>query len=757
MNRKGKNMKCRFKRKVFRNNDTGYCVFIYHTEEEGVPQGAKNKQYNDSGTDFSAIGYHLPDTDSIEIDIKGRWVTNPKYGLQLEVESYQEVVPATAKGMEGYLASGMIKGIGPRMAEKIVQKFGKRTFEVLDKEPERLLQIPGITENKLSAIIASYQSTHAVRDLAAYLAPYKITQKKIQKIYEQFGSDSLETVKNSPFSLCEISGFGFLTVDEIARATGCRLDDPLRMEGCIRYCMDLEMKNGHLYLEREELKKNVYEQLNKNCQGEVASARDITTAIYRMVTSRKLVAEDTVLYDSGCFLNEVRAADAIAEMLVQEDDAIQVDLLIEKAQKELGMQLSTKQAQGVKMAFSHKLSIITGGPGTGKTTVEKVLLYVHKQLNGGEVLLMAPTGRASRRMAESTGHMDACTMHSGLGLLGDDTEDYEAAIEPLDAEFILDDEFSMVDMRLGAEFFTRIKKGTRVVLIGDVNQLPSVGPGNVFRELILCGIVPVTVLDMVFRQGENSRIAANAEKMQENNTKLEYGDDFMLFEADGDKEAAEVVRRLYLETVAKKGVENVQILTPYRKRGEVSVNELNEYIRNKVNPLKPGEPEIRASGTVFHLGDKIIQNKNKDQISNGDTGFIENIYRNQDEEERASLSFSDERRVDYGIDEMDMVEHAYATTVHKSQGCEYPVIILPWIPMFYKMLRRNILYTAITRAKEQVLIVGSRKAIYMAIHNTDSDKRNTKLGERVVKRYYELVDKRKIEIPEVYEQAVINF
>lgn len=279
-----------------------------------------------------------------------------------------------------------------------------------------------------------------------------------------------------------------------------------------------------------------------------------------------------------------------------------------------------------------------------------------------------------------------------------------------------------------------------------MNQLPSVGPGNVFRELVMCGVIPVTVLDMVFRQAENSRIAVNAHRMQENNAALDYGTGFELIHADSAEEAADKVEELYRAEIAEHGVDNVQVLTPFRKRGDASVDALNARLWDIVNPKQEGKQEMKSGRRTFREGDRIIHNKNKNQISNGDVGYVTDMYQDEEGTELARLQFSEGRSVEYTGDELDMVEHAYATTVHKSQGSEYPVVILPWLPMFYKMLRRNILYTAVTRAKEKVVIVGNKKAIYMAIHNTESDNRNTRLGERVVREYNQLVSEKKIAV-----------
>lgn len=726
-------MRSRFVKPIFQNKENGYCIFLYHTLDESVPSSAKNKYYKGNGCQFTAVGNNLPESDSVEVELHGSWIKN-SYGTQYQVTNFEEILPQTEEGILGYLSSGMIKGIGPKTAKMIVAKYGTRTFEILDKYPDSLLSIKGITERKLETIMLSYHGSHAMRDLAAYLTPFNVTPKKIQKIYEKFGETAIDTVKTEPFRLCEINGFGFLTVDAIAKANQCKLNDPMRIEGCINYCTELDMQEGHLFHDKQLFQKRVYEQLNHGYNSEVVTEMEVYQVLYKMVRERDFYYEDGALYPAKLYGYECGASRVLVDLLLEKSEPVSnIDELIEEAQSVLGIQLSKKQIEGVKKAFTYLVSIITGGPGTGKTTVQRVLLYIYEKLGGKNVLLTAPTGRASRRMAESTGRTDAVTMHSSMGLNND--EECESTGEMFEADFIIGDEFTMSDMRLSKEFFCHIKKGTRVVIVGDVNQLPSVGPGNVFRELVLCGIIPVTKLDMVFRQAENSRIAMNAYKMQDNNAMLDYGEDFTFIAAANDKEAAEIIAEIYEAKVKQHGLNMVQVLTPFRKRGAASVDELNKVLWEIVNPKTETKQEIKAGRRTYRIGDRIIHNKNKNQISNGDIGYVRDIYVDEDGVQLVNLEFSEGRRVEYNTDELDMIEHAYATTVHKSQGSEYPVVILPWLPMFYKMLRRNILYTAITRAKVQVIIVGSKQAIYKAIHNIESDNRNTRLGDRIVKEY----------------------
>ena len=392
--------------------------------------------------------------------------------------------------------------------------------------------------------------------------------------------------------------------------------------------------------------------------------------------------------------------------------------------------------------------LLVGGPGTGKTTVLKVILYIRQALCRSEVQLMAPTGRAARRMVESTGCENASTMHLALGLLGDDT-DFEPDFEYLSAGFLNVDEVSMVDMHLAYEFFRRVSRHARVLLVGDKNQLPSVGAGDVFRQLIACGLIPVTVLDLVYRQGALSSIPYNAKLMQENKTNLSFGEDFQFIACKGADEAAEIVRRIYLDEIAKNGMDQVQILTPYRKRSAAGVDELNKSLEDFVNPPIAGKKELHIGSQVFRVGDKILQNKNTEMASNGDLGRILDCITDEDGNARAVIGFPDGRQVQYEADQMEMIEHANATTIHKAQGSECPVVIIPWVKAFYMMLKRNILYTGVTRAKSKVYLVGEWAAVCQAIHTDDSGTRNTILSERIVQYYDQYQSEQKPEMEQL--------
>lgn len=720
-------MRCRFKNKIYYNEENGYTIATYWTKDTSAPVVVRSQSSSDTYS-ITAIGYDLPLNSSVEVEMEGNWVQNAQYGLQYQVESHMEMVPRTKEGIIGYLSSGAIKGIGEKMAQAIFYQFGMDTLEIIERAPQKLLAIRGISQKKLDEIVTSYQKNQTFRELMVFLSPFQISPKKVQKILMEFGSDALQIIRQRPYRLCSVKGFGFLTVDEIAKKCNGDLSDPIRISGCISYVLKQAQQEGHLYLSQGMLLAQVMEFLNRKLPQPAVAEREVQDVLYRLALQQDIVVENGVIYLSAYYQMEVETAKMVVHHLIDHLPVYLVEELIQEAQTALGITLSTSQAQAVQMVFSNPLSIITGGPGTGKTTVLKVLLYIYRKLEKGEVQLMAPTGRAARRMIESTGEVNASTMHMAFGLVGE--EAYEE-FEYLSSQFISADEFSMVDMRLAYEFFRRLTLGTRIILIGDIDQLPSVGAGDVFRHLIQCGKIPVTVLDLAYRQAEHIRIYQNAQKIKNNDGKLSYGVDFQLVESSGADQTAEFVIKAFRQELQTATVDEVQVLTPYRSRGAASVKELNKTLREIVNPAVSGAYEMKVGNQIFREGDKILQTKNTELVSNGDMGRIQRFFIDDDGENKAELVFSDNRSVTYTVEQMEDVELAYATTVHKSQGSEYPVVILPWIKGFYMMLKRTILYTAVTRAKTKVIIIGERSALYQAIHTDDSGKRNTRLSARI--------------------------
>lgn len=462
---------------------------------------------------------------------------------------------------------------------------------------------------------------------------------------------------------------------------------------------------------------------------------EVTSVIQDMIMKGEIVCSNGNIYQTYCFVQEDETARKIAEILAVPSNAVDITAALSRIRQETGIAPSQRQTEAVYMAYHSLLSIITGGPGTGKTTVLRVIIEIQKLLYpDSKILLAAPTGRASRRMAESTGMDGAKTLHSLLGLLGDSEPIHkDKQKEPLDADLIIVDESSMIDMWLARQFFQRVRPGTRIVLVGDVDQLQSVGAGDVFRELIDCGLIPVTVLDEIFRQKKGSLIARNAKKINRAEIDLEYGEDFRFVKCQTQEEAADLICRIFCEQVREHGIEKVQILSPFRSDGLASVEQLNVVIREMVNPVKDDAADLKVGSRYFRAGDKVMQTKNNAKASNGDIGYIRSMERNEKNEMKVTIEFSGDRIAEYGMEEMSHIELAYATTVHKAMGSEFDIVILPVLRSHYIMLNRNIVYTAITRAKEQVIPVGQKKTLIMAILKKTTGKRNTLLGERIGK------------------------
>lgn len=747
-------MRCKYIRKIFQNEENGYTVALFSTLDHEVPLSARDKFWADKKIiAFTAKGYDLPLTDEIEIEMEGEWETN-SHGTQYKVETFLEVVPRTREGILGYLSCGSLKGIGPKTAERIVDRFGLDTLEVMEKYPQELLKIQGISQKKLDRIVDSFGKNKVFRELMTFLSPFHVTPKKANMILQKFRDQSVEIIRKQPYILCSVKGFGFLTVDAIARQCCAATNDPMRISGCVSYVLREAMKqNGHLYLEQEILVKDALKVLNKEPDLQPVTETEILKVLYRLVMQDSIVVEENRVYITKQHQEEEDTASMIARKLHEQIPALTIEKELEEAQEDLNITLSEQQKEAVRMVFANPICIITGGPGTGKTTVLKVILYIYQKKCGNEVKLMAPTGRAARRMAESTGNGDATTMHMALGLFGDG--DYEALTDKLSADFINADEVSMVDMHLAYEFFYKIKAGARVLLVGDVHQLPSVGAGDVFRQLILCGKIPVTVLNLVYRQGKDSNIPINAQLINEGKTNLQWGDDFQMVECSGADAAAQIVKNIYLKEIQMYGMEQVQILSPYKVRSAAGVLELNRSLQDEVNPPVSGKRELHLGGEIFREGDRILQNKNTEFASNGDLGTLVQIAEDEDNNPLVQIVFTDGRRVKYEAEQVEMIEHANAITIHKSQGSECQVVIIPWLKAFYPMLKRNIFYTGITRAKQRVYIVGEWKAVCQAIHTDDTGTRKTMLAVKIQQYYerYQRQENRRIPAT-IYNRAV---
>lgn len=718
-------MICKFIKLIFPKNpvrdNASYMIALYRPCEK-IMDGAGR-----TVSEIKAVGYCLPTTANLRYDLHGRWNRNAKHGVQFEVEGFDEIITHSKEGIIAYLSSGQIKGIGPKTAEKIYELFGLKTLEVLDREPEKLLAVPGISKTKLKKIYDSYLASRGARDIIAFLAPHGVTPNRAVKLYRQYGKETMDIVRNHPYRLCELVGIGFKTADHIAISMGIDPRSAERVdEGLIFTLTDAEQK-GHLCMEKHSFITETLKLLDTDGLTEEMLAIRAS----RLLESGRLAAYEGQVYREATARTEQNLAWSIWSMLTAPPPKSVSDIAAEIQAEEVrqGLQLADEQRRAVMTALASKLCVITGGPGTGKTMIQRFLLNIYRRRNcSGQIMCCAPTGRAARRMEQSTG-FPAMTLHKALGLLaGED----DACSDPqmLDADLVVVDEVSMMDIYLANHLFQAIPRGSQLVLVGDADQLPSVGPGAVLSELIACGVVPVVRLDRIFRQSHGSRIAANAKFIRHGNLSLEYGDDFQFFDSGDMEDSAQLIERLYVQEVTENGLDNVALLSPYRQKTETGVNALNDRLQSIVNPQDGKKPEILYRNRIYRMGDKVMQTKNCEDVSNGDIGYITSIT-TDDSDSMLTVDFGDGRVAEYEKSDLELLDLAYASTIHKSQGSEYKSVIINLQCAHAVMLVRPLVYTAITRAKERVIIVGERRALCIAIRRTDTEQRGTKLAARI--------------------------
>ena len=676
---------------------------------------------------IKVVGVCLPTAMHIRYDMDGRWERNPQYGLQFALTGYREVLIPNWESIVAYLSSGQIQGIGPAIAERIYDRFGDRTLEVLDRDPQRLLEISGIGEVGFKRILESYLANRGARDVVAFLTPFGITAKRAVQIYQAYGKQAIQTVQEHPYRLCEMAGVGFHTADRIAMRMGLDRLAPERIDQGLLYALTEAESRGHLCLTKQSFLDAAIKLLDTPTLPRKLAAdraaellRDGQLAVYGdMVYRAKTAKAEQHLAD--------RVSARLRNRLPDSDEAMDDDLAAEE--QLLKLKLAPEQKAAVRAALQNRLVIITGGPGTGKTLIQKVILDIYRKRHpSATVCACAPTGRAARRMEQSTG-VPASTVHRALGLYAGADGDYGEP-EPLDADLILIDEVSMLDIRLACDLFNAAKPDARMILVGDADQLPSVGPGAVLSELIASGCVPTVCLDKVFRQSAGSRIATNAKLIRHGNLALEYGTDFQFLESSDLTASADRLAELYVRDVSVYGIDNVALLTPYRQKTETGANALNLRLRELVNPADPTKMELRCGSRVFREGDKVMQIKNHADISNGDIGYIRSITVNG-AEGQVNVDFGDGRLRAYEVSDMELLDFGYATTVHKSQGSEYQSVLINLQAAHSVMLTRPLIYTAITRGKRKVTIVGERRALCISIRKTDTEKRGTCLAKRI--------------------------
>ena len=717
-------MLCKFEKVIFPRDpaasSSGFMIAIYK------PCGTLRDAAGNVLDSFKAVGYCLPTSNKVKYRLEGKWSKSQKHGIQFDVERYEEVIMPTREGIIAYLASGQIRGIGKKTAERIYDTFGQQTLQVLDQEPKKLLTVKGISENKLQKIIDSYLANRGARDVIAFLAPHGITPNRAVKLYREYGEETMDIVRNHPYRLCELAGIAFKTADKIAMSMGIDPLSPERVDQALLYTLTDAESKGHLCLEKHVFLKDCLKLLDTaGMTQDMAAARAV-----KLIQEDKLITYgDSVFKAKTAWIEESLAHEIVRKMKGSVESYPDLDESIAAEERILRFRLAPEQREAVKMGLTSKLCVITGGPGTGKTSVQRALLDLYKKrYPEAKIACCAPTGKAARRMEQSTG-VSSCTVHRALGLIANEDGQYGDP-ETLDADLVLVDEVSMLDVYLAEKLFRSVSATARLILVGDSDQLPSVGPGAVLKEIIASNQVPVVRLDQVFRQKNGSRIAANAKLIRHGNLSLEYGPDFEFYDSTDLSVSADIIETLYLQETAKYGIDNVVLLSPYRQKTETGANALNQRLQDKVNPPAEGKMDAVHGQRRFRTGDKVMQIKNCEDINNGDVGYVTSITGTQTDSV-VRIDFGDGRVVDYENSDLDMLDLGYACTVHKSQGSEFKSVIINLQCAHSVMLVRPLIYTAITRAKEKVMIVGERRALCTAIRRVDTEQRGTKLAQRI--------------------------
>ncbi len=722
---------------IFENRENGYTVFSLVTQDE----------------EMTCVGIvpqlHIGES----LEVTGHWTTHALYGKQLQVTSFAKTMPTTCAGIEKYLASGLIRGIGKKTAKKIVDQFGEATFYVIEEKPEQLTAIKGITFEKAKRISEIFHEQYELRKAMMFLQDFDISPAYAMKIYKKYKGRTFDIVKNNPYRLAdEIWGIGFRMADKMAASAGISADHPNRVKSGVKYVLNHAVSNGHCYMPKQELIHQAADLLQIHPD-------HIENAIRELQVDSQIWQERMDGVD-GVYLNLYYYAEmAVAKHLLELAEQYQctnmegVAKAIVRMEKKTGVCLAEEQRAAVLEAMSRGVLIVTGGPGTGKTTTINTIIHLLQE-EDCDVVLAAPTGRAAKRMTEATG-VEAQTIHRLLGtaFLGEDTRrqvfDHNED-NPLEADVIIIDEVSMVDLLLMHALLRATPSGTRMIFVGDMDQLPSVGAGNVLKDMIDSERLPVVRLQHIFRQAQESAIIMNAHRINAGEMPIanEKGTDFFFMRRTFAEEAVATIQELVLSRLPKftgcDGLQDMQILTPMRK-GALGVQNLNHVLQQSLNPPAPDKQEKEYRQIIFREGDKVMQIKNNYNVAwrmytgtkrtdegvgiyNGDAGRIQSI---DEQNETICIVFDDGKVVDYDFSQLDELELAYAITIHKSQGSEYPVVIIPVHSGPPMLMTRNLLYTAVTRAKQLVVLVGTQEMVASMVHNDKEVARHTGLVQRL--------------------------
>lgn len=744
-------IRCVVERITYQNPENGYSVLK-----------CRVKGYSDL---IPVIGNLIDANVGSVLIIDGGWKVDAKYGRQFVAENWEETLPATVYGMEKYLGSGLIKGVGPKFAKKIVQRFGVDTFVVIEDNIELLVEIEGIGKKRIRMIAESWEKQKEVKNIMLFLQEHQVSTSYAAKIYKQYGNDSIAVMKENPYRLADdIWGIGFKTADQIAMKLGFDKESFVRLRSGIMYTLSELSNEGHVYLERHQLTEKASELL------EAPEDKTFIT-IDHMIRENELILEKEIIrtdekgnpisavYLPPFYYAEVGVAGKLKKLASSPaGDKLYTKLMearrstgnnelsvnVGAIQEKTGMEYDEIQADAIRQAATAKVMVLTGGPGTGKTTTTHGIISAYRAY-GLRILLAAPTGRAAKRMTEATG-VEAKTIHRLLECKP--PEGYQKNEEnPLEGDVLIVDECSMIDIILMNSLLKAIPPTMRLIMVGDIDQLPSVGAGNVLRDIIDSGVFPVVRLTRIFRQAQTSRIIMNAHRINEGkmpDIRNGKNSDFFFMENEEAEDAVPKIVELVKTKLPKyyhMNPSDVQVLTPMQ-RSIVGAANLNLALQEALNPPeqdifmrgrgKVTMPKecLRRSGYAYRTDDKVMQIKNNydKEVFNGDIGIIESV----NETDRTLKVNFDGRSIEYDVTELDELVHAYATTIHKAQGSEYPIVVMPIMMNHYVMLQRNLIYTGITRAKKALVIIGTKKALSYAVHNVTVTKRNTLLRERLI-------------------------